>query len=137
METSESPLPRILLAVVPAALVFLFFVSVLFVPVVQSASEELRSPSDVMVLLDDNAPSMPYAAWVEAQRRRASSHVFENAICAICLDTVEKREWVRDLPCPHVFHTGCLDGWVSRGHYYCPLCHRLVLQLLRDDAHAV
>lgn len=105
------------------------------VPVVQSVSEDLHSPQDVMVLLDDNAPSMPYGAWLELQRQKASPHIFDNAVCAICLDMVEKKDEVRDLPCSHVFHTGCLDGWVSRGHYYCPLCHRLVLQLLRDDAH--
>lgn len=69
---------------------------------------------------------------VHAKGVRPSLIVFRSAIC---LDMVEKKDEVRDLPCSHVFHTGCLDGWVSRGHYYCPLCHRLVLQLLRDDAH--
>lgn len=54
----------------------------------------------------------------------------------ICLDVVEKSHEVRDLPCAHVFHTACLDGWVSRGHYYCPLCHGLVMQLLRDQPEA-
>lgn len=50
------------------------------VPVVQSVSEDLHSPQDVMVLLDDNAPSMPYGAWLELQRQKASPHIFDNAV---------------------------------------------------------
>ncbi|KAL1640662.1 hypothetical protein SLS58_006676 [Diplodia intermedia] len=87
----EFPLARVLLAIIPAALVFLFFVSVLFVPV-HSASDELRSPRDVMVVLDDDAPAMAYGAWLEAQRRKAaSSHVFENAIWCVCPVSLSER----------------------------------------------
>ncbi|KAH7044666.1 hypothetical protein B0J12DRAFT_742478 [Macrophomina phaseolina] len=132
----EHPVARVLLAVIPAALVFLFFLSVLVVPVVQSVAEDGYCPQDVMGMLDASAPSMPYAAWLELQLQKASSLAYDNAICAICLDMVDRKDEVRDLACAHVFHTACLDSWVSRGHYYCPLCHRLVLPLLHDPQDA-
>ncbi|GME58968.1 ring finger domain protein [Neofusicoccum parvum] len=136
MDEPDFPVARILVAIIPAVLVFLFFVSVLFVPVVQSATEDGYSPPDVLAMLDESARSMPYGGWLEQQRQKRPGRFFENAVCVICLDMVEKSHEVRDLPCAHVFHTACLDGWVSRGHYYCPLCHELVMQLLRDQPEA-
>jgi Ring finger domain len=45
----------------------------------------------------------------------------------ICLETIQEKELVRGLMCHHVFHQLCLDGWYSRSHEYCPLCHRPIL----------
>ncbi|OMP82733.1 E3 ubiquitin-protein ligase [Diplodia seriata] len=177
----EFPLARVLLAIIPAALVFLFFVSVLLwvpsrllpQPPSSSRCRCLVCPC-IRPRTSCGLREMSWWCWTTTRqpwptapgwrssggRRRlrrtfsrtrygglppvsyeavwSVADVFDVLASAICLDAVERRDSVRDLPCSHVFHTGCLDGWVSRGHYYCPLCHRPVLLQLGDeydDAH--
>lgn len=43
--------------------------------------------------------------------------------CAVCLGDITEEVKVYDLPqCEHIFHSDCLDRWVSHKHYTCPLC---------------
>lgn len=45
------------------------------------------------------------------------------ALCAICLQEIERRHQIREpTKCCHAFHRECLDGWVDEGHVTCPLC---------------
>ncbi|KAL8506564.1 hypothetical protein ACS0TY_017453 [Phlomoides rotata] len=39
--------------------------------------------------------------------------------CCICLE--ELSEELLLMPCEHVFHGGCIKGWLSTSHY-CPIC---------------
>lgn len=41
--------------------------------------------------------------------------------CAICLESFQVGEHCRRLPCDHVFHADCSDGWL-REHHSCPNC---------------
>ncbi|KAJ6937592.1 hypothetical protein NC652_012039 [Populus alba x Populus x berolinensis] len=43
--------------------------------------------------------------------------------CSICLVELEKEDMVSQLSrCMHVFHTDCIDKWIQRDHFTCPLC---------------
>lgn len=48
-----------------------------------------------------------------------NSNNFEN--CSICLCDFENDVFVRQLPCKHVYHTGCIDRWFQE-HSNCPVC---------------
>ncbi|KAE9112670.1 hypothetical protein PF005_g10853 [Phytophthora fragariae] len=42
-------------------------------------------------------------------------------LCPICLIEFEDGEDVRNLPCKHIFHVGCIDEWFKR-NTSCPMC---------------
>ncbi|RAK86497.1 hypothetical protein BO79DRAFT_246871 [Aspergillus costaricaensis CBS 115574] len=44
--------------------------------------------------------------------------------CAICIDQFADDDEIRSLPCRHIFHTVCLDPWVTKKNAFCPLCKR-------------
>ncbi|KAJ2359326.1 hypothetical protein IWW50_000051 [Coemansia erecta] len=44
--------------------------------------------------------------------------------CAICLEELRIGDVVRRLPCPHMFHTACIDRWLLFQSSVCPLCKR-------------
>eukprot|EP00746_Dinoflagellata_sp_MGD_P039419 gnl/MRDRNA2_/MRDRNA2_195059_c0_seq1.p1 gnl/MRDRNA2_/MRDRNA2_195059_c0~~gnl/MRDRNA2_/MRDRNA2_195059_c0_seq1.p1 ORF type:complete len:180 (+),score=26.45 gnl/MRDRNA2_/MRDRNA2_195059_c0_seq1:245-784(+) len=45
----------------------------------------------------------------------------EHGNCAICLESFQVGELCRKLPCRHVFHAECCEGWL-REHHSCPNC---------------
>lgn len=51
--------------------------------------------------------------------------------CAICLETIRKRQKFRALPCSdivnHRFHTRCIDSWLKNNNS-CPECRANVFQ---------
>jgi Ring finger domain len=42
--------------------------------------------------------------------------------CCICLESLQQGEMVRTLPCRHVFHHDCINGWFNHHKYSCPMC---------------
>ncbi len=44
-----------------------------------------------------------------------------NKECCICLEANEVGSQVKRLPCGHLFHPGCIDGWINQ-HCTCPVC---------------
>ncbi|KAJ1823207.1 hypothetical protein LPJ56_000135 [Coemansia sp. RSA 2599] len=44
--------------------------------------------------------------------------------CAICLDEIHIGDVIRILPCPHLFHSECIDRWLLYQSSFCPLCKR-------------
>ncbi|KAL4884551.1 hypothetical protein BJY04DRAFT_10412 [Aspergillus karnatakaensis] len=48
--------------------------------------------------------------------------------CAICLDDfVPASSVVRELPCGHIYHPGCIDVSLTQSSSLCPLCKKSVL----------
>ncbi|KAK4398923.1 RING-H2 finger protein ATL18 [Sesamum angolense] len=49
-------------------------------------------------------------------------------MCSICLMEFEKVDLVNKLPrCGHLFHMECMEKWLDRCQFTCPLCRSLVL----------
>ncbi|PYH47305.1 putative RING finger protein [Aspergillus saccharolyticus JOP 1030-1] len=42
--------------------------------------------------------------------------------CVICMDEFNGQDVIRPLPCDHIFHSSCLDPWLTTRHACCPLC---------------
>ncbi|PYI03749.1 hypothetical protein BO78DRAFT_389184 [Aspergillus sclerotiicarbonarius CBS 121057] len=42
-------------------------------------------------------------------------------MCAICMEQFTPDDNIRALTCQHIFHSGCLDPWLTRRHACCPL----------------
>lgn len=48
--------------------------------------------------------------------------------CSICLVEFEKEDVVCQLPrCKHVFHMDCIEKWLERCQFTCPLCRSLLI----------
>ncbi|KAI8894862.1 hypothetical protein BC833DRAFT_193579 [Globomyces pollinis-pini] len=46
--------------------------------------------------------------------------------CAICVDPLKWGDPVRSLHCHHIFHSDCIDPWLSHYSNLCPLCKQSV-----------
>jgi hypothetical protein len=53
-------------------------------------------------------------AVAKQQKRRKSQKYFSNDECAICMESFERGEIVRILPCGHVFHKDECDEWLMK-----------------------
>ncbi|KAE8394731.1 hypothetical protein BDV23DRAFT_135639 [Aspergillus alliaceus] len=45
-------------------------------------------------------------------------------LCAICMDSFEGETYIRPLTCGHIFHSSCVDPWLTRRRASCPLCNK-------------
>ncbi|KAJ6905609.1 RING-H2 finger protein ATL18 [Populus alba x Populus x berolinensis] len=47
----------------------------------------------------------------------------KDVCCSICLMELEKEDEASQLSrCMHVFHMDCIEKWIQRDHFTCPLC---------------
>ncbi|KAH6824504.1 hypothetical protein C2S53_006966 [Perilla frutescens var. hirtella] len=54
----------------------------------------------------------------------------DEEMCSICLVELEGEDSVNKLPkCGHVFHAECMEKWIDRCQFTCPLCRSSVLRL--------
>lgn len=61
---------------------------------------------------DDQQEGSPAASQEEGSQHE----------CCICLEVMPVGEQVRILPCMHVFHHECINGWFQQKKYTCPMC---------------
>ncbi|CEP13640.1 hypothetical protein [Parasitella parasitica] len=45
-----------------------------------------------------------------------------NNMCVVCLEAFKIGDQVRELPCHHEYHCGCIDPWLTSKSGECPLC---------------
>ena len=46
----------------------------------------------------------------------------DNRLCTICLVDHDNEDIVRILKCNHFFHKDCIDEWLNKHSYKCPVC---------------
>lgn len=59
--------------------------------------------------------------------------------CFICLESFQKGQKFQMLPCTHMFHTTCIDHWISSQHHSCfsGLCHLNGTHPILDDDDSI
>ena len=70
-----------------------------------SLTPPLRTPASLLSRLD----SWEYSSGSDVES------------CSICLADYSRGDRVSALPCAHVFHSSCVEKWLSRA-ITCPLC---------------
>lgn len=70
-----------------------------------------------------------HAEWLIPSVNISKQQAENGDLCAVCLETFEVDETVRQLGCEHCFHTDCMEplikiGWRERNNFPCPLCRR-------------
>ncbi|KAF2112031.1 hypothetical protein BDV96DRAFT_649394 [Lophiotrema nucula] len=84
-------------------------------------------------VLDKSIKAQNFVDWAAKQRlEHPEAPVVVNPICVICLEEISEQTQIRGLGCLHVFHQVCLDGWFGRCHEWCPLCHRPIIEGIRQ-----
>lgn len=68
---------------------------------------------------------IPHATHVSSPIEETNDDLhFTSGTCAICLEILENDDDVRGLICGHVFHSECLDPWLTKRRACCPMCKR-------------
>jgi hypothetical protein len=57
----------------------------------------------------------------------------ENDICSICLEENIEEEVVSTTNCSHSFCNKCLEDWLNKGKYSCPLCRKDIKTFITND----
>jgi len=65
----------------------------------------------------------------EEEKNKLNKVILENNLdkcCSVCMDDLVKDNEVIILPCEHIFHTNCIEEWLSKYNYNCPVCKKEV-----------
>lgn len=82
------------------------------------ATESVRSASPPELGL---VPEAALDAFPEIVVVTGCELLENNESCRLCLTTFEPGEIVRTLPCRHVFHSNCVDVWLTTVRNTCPV----------------
>jgi hypothetical protein len=92
--------------------------SLLSVPVTATTSTLPAPPPISAGEVADPPSDAPSTSTTSAQKpvkeRRKSQKYFSKDECAICMDSFQRGEVVRILPCGHVFHKDECDEWLMK-----------------------
>jgi hypothetical protein len=79
-----------------------------------SASEVADPPSTSSELALPSTSNIVGGTHKPGKERRKSQKYFSKDECAICMDSFQRGEVVRILPCGHVFHKDECDEWLMK-----------------------
>lgn len=62
-----------------------------------------------------------------------------HTLCAVCMEGFNATDLIRPLTCGHIFHSVCVDPWLTKRQACCPLCKMSFSRYrghLEDEIHA-
>ncbi|KAJ0975335.1 hypothetical protein J5N97_017300 [Dioscorea zingiberensis] len=74
----------------------------------------------VSEILGGGGPPPASKASIESMRT-VEAREEEEEECSVCLDAMVAGETVKEMPCGHRYHGGCIERWL-RIHGSCPIC---------------
>ncbi|PWA77093.1 zinc finger, RING/FYVE/PHD-type [Artemisia annua] len=124
----------------------LVFFTCIWVPFVQSKNAFYKIISILMTMFfdlehrhqDSNDHYFPNIYHLRALLFRDLATIEDNGnasrvvdeVCSICLVEFEEEDEVSQLDkCRHVFHSCCIERWLERDHFTCPLCRSNLLNI--------
>ncbi|ROT36386.1 hypothetical protein SODALDRAFT_325731 [Sodiomyces alkalinus F11] len=74
--------------------------------------------------LDESTPARSYKEWKSEARdeTKAARQYGTFIVCVICLESLQDKDMIRNLPCGHIYHSDCIAKWFLKQHDTCPLC---------------
>lgn len=82
---------------------------------------------------------LPATRFDDMQRNSSSRGNNDNVeeMCSICLVEFEREDVVSQLSrCQHVFHFHCIERWLHRNNFTCPLCRSLLFSNVNNTCHS-
>lgn len=89
----------------------------------QVVSQEYLNTLPLIKYGEDSGEIVPSSAGIDSVKvDMDKGSVNSISTCAICIEDYEKGDELRQLPCHHTFHVGCIDPWLTQKCSACPLC---------------
>ena len=86
---------------------------------------------------DTVAPAQPKMNLAQldalAPRQRYCKQICTDAPCSICQNTFRTRQYVRNLPCNHMFCGQCISKWITEHSATCPVCRASLTDCTQKD----
>ncbi|XP_004292319.1 PREDICTED: RING-H2 finger protein ATL18-like [Fragaria vesca subsp. vesca] len=91
---------------------------------------DILKPEDHTACCNLDQLSLPVARFQDLQgycsTERSGQDSHEAETCSVCLVEFEDEDVVSQLSkCGHVFHMDCIEKWMERNNFTCPLCRSL------------
>lgn len=89
-------------------------------------------------LISGTESSLPVGRFVDLQCCKDGKNNGEMILeesCSICLVEFDEEDLVSKLSkCGHVFHLDCIESWVNRSQFTCPLCRSFLFNVKPSHA---
>jgi hypothetical protein len=82
-------------------------------PIIQTHSDVKNVATDN--ILNENTRLIRFNELDDTNKNRYKT-------CSICIDDFILEDEIRQLSCSHIFHTKCVDPWLLKESYKCPMC---------------
>ena len=77
---------------------------------------------ELLLRLDERvAPKTVKKGLIDNLLKDTATEEDTKEVCTICMDHYESGEERRYLPCGHVFHSQCIEQWLTNSSQNCPL----------------
>lgn len=74
-----------------------------------------QNMTDVPIVIKDDCLNKLNIDIYNSDKNKESS-------CTICMDDFNDNEIIRTMVCNHVFHRMCIDKWLTKEDFKCPVC---------------
>lgn len=105
---------------------------------IQVPNAQIISANDLMNMLRDGMEDQPVSldSTVLEQigiKKYKSEEENKFTSCCVCMTDFENDDEIRDCPCSHVYHVGCIDEWFKQKPT-CPVCRKDMRDYFKEQS---